>query len=258
MPSAIKTAEEFGDDLAVVFVEVGGADEESAERFVWKKSWMGTSAMWTTERPFQTGISTMPSFALLSASGELLMMGNPSSMHSKLMKTIEEEVEKAKGLPEGAPKSLKKAYKAFAKGDYAKALEEASDVANGGDEGAEFAAETRKSFAKRIDGKFDRVQWMIDNAYVLEAETFFEDLAKGVDDLEAYRDRVTKFEELFESDEMGAELDAAKKFARLESKLMDDGLEEKLVDKVEKFADKFADTKVAARAKAILKIAGRA
>lgn len=257
MPSALKTAEEFGDDLTVLFVEVGGSTEQNAERFVWKKAWMGTPAMWTTERPFNTGISTMPSFALLSASGELVLKGNPSSMHSKLMESVEQEIEKAKGLPEGAPKSLKKAYKAFAKGDYAKALEEAEDVVADGDEDAGFAEETKASFETRIDAKFERVQRMIDNAYLLEAEDFFQDLADGVDDLEAYQDRVTKYEELFESDEMEEELDAAKKFERIESKVMEDGLEEKLVDKVEKFVEKHGDTKVATRAQAILKIAGR-
>lgn len=255
MPSAIKTAREYGDDLTVLFVECQGSNETAAEKFAYGKKWMGTPAMWTSERPFDTGAKGIPNFALLSADGELLMKGNPMAMHSKIMDAIDQEIANAKGLPKDAPKSLKKAYKAFAKGDYAKSIEAAQKVVDGGDEDAASAEQTLKSFQSRLDGKFKRVDWMLQNAYLVEAEDFYESLAKGVKGLEAYEERVTSLEETFDADGMKDEIKAAKSFAKLQLKLQADGLDAKHVKTLEKFVEKNAETKIVKRAQALLDLA---
>jgi len=51
VPASLKLQQEHGDALQVLFVEVQGADMEKTEAFAWRQKWMGTRAMWTTERP---------------------------------------------------------------------------------------------------------------------------------------------------------------------------------------------------------------
>ncbi|QDV05510.1 hypothetical protein Poly30_10080 [Planctomycetes bacterium Poly30] len=257
MPSAIKTAGEYGDDLVVLFVEVQGATPEKAEKFAWDRKWMGTSAMWTTERPFNTGSKGIPNYALISASGELLMKGNPMSDHSKIMKAIDEEIGKAKKGPDDAPKSLKSAYKAFAKGDFAKAIAEAQKVADSGDEDAAAGADLVKTFQKDLEAKFKRVDWMLENAYLLEAEEQFEALEKGVKGLADFDERVAKLTETFGADDMKDQLKAAKSYAKIEATLAEDGLDEKALKKLEKFLEKNADAKIVARGQKLLKLGGK-
>lgn len=257
MPSAIKTAAEYGDDLVVLFVEVQGATATEAERFAWGRKWMGTNAMWTSERVFSTGAKGIPNFALLSADGELIMKGHPGAMHSKIIDAIDTEIANAKKGPKDAPKSLKKAYKAFAKADYAKAMEAAEKVAASGDEDAAAGAELAKVFQKDIEAQFKRVDWMLKNAYLVEAEDLFESLEKGVKGLSSFDERVAGLGETFGSDEMKDDLKVAKSYAKIEGKLAEDGLEEKMLKKLGKFVEKNAGARVAARGKAILELAGK-
>ncbi|MEM8712510.1 MAG: hypothetical protein AAGG01_16270 [Planctomycetota bacterium] len=255
MPSAIKTAREYGDDLAVIFVEVQGAGPNKAERFAWDKRWMGTSAMWTSERPFSTGSRGIPNFALLSADGEVLMKGHPGSMHSKIMKAIDEEIANAKKGPADAPKALKSAYKSFGKGDYAKAFAATEKVvAKGGDDAAAAEAAS-KFFTKVIDKKFARVDWLSENGYLIQAEEVFGDLADGVKGLSAFDERVTALTELFDGDEMKRELKIAKSFNKLEATLADKGIDEKAAKKLAKFVEKNDGARVSARAENLLRIA---
>ncbi len=255
MPSAIKTAEEYGDDLVVLFVEVQGASSTQAERFAYDRKWMGTNAMWTSERVFSTGAKGIPNFALLSADGELIMKGHPGSMHSKIMDAIDNEIASAKKGPKDAPKALKSAYKAFAKADYTKAIAAAEKVASSEGDDAAAGAELAKRFKKDVDAKFARVDWMLKNAYLLEAEELFESLEKSVKGLASFEERVTTLGETFDSAEMKADLKLAKSYAKIEGKLAEDGLDEKVLKKLDKFIKKNSDARVVARGKALLKMA---
>lgn len=257
MPSAIKTAAEYGDDLVVIFVEVQGATASEAERFAWDRKWMGTNAMWTSERPFNTGAKGIPNFALLSADGEIIMKGHPGSMHSKIMDAIDNEIANAKKGPKDAPKSLKSAYKSFAKLDYAKAMAAAEKVAGSEGEDAAAGAELAKVFQKDIEAQFKRIDWMLENAYLIEAEDLFESLEKGVKGLASFDEQVAKLGETFKSDEMKTDLKVAKSYAKIEGKLAEDGLDEKALKKLDKFIEKNADARVVTRGKAILKLAGK-
>jgi len=184
VPSAIKTAREYGDDLAVVFFEVQGAGAEEAEQFAWQRKWMGTPAMWTSERLFRTGSRGIRNFALLSAEGEILMMGHPGSMHSKIKDAIESEIASAKKGPKDAPKALKGAYKAFGKSDYAKAMAAAQKVAAKGGDDAPAAEALAAEFTAAIAKKFARIDWLLKNGYVIESEELFEEVAGGVKGLD--------------------------------------------------------------------------
>lgn len=254
MPSAIKTAEKYGDDLQVIFVECQGTSPKGTERFTYKRKWMGTSAMWTSERPFTTGAKGLPNFALLSADGELLMKGHPGSMHSKMTKAIEAEIAAAKKGPKDAPKALKAAHKAFAKGKIAKALAVAAKVTAAGGDDASSAESATKTFRKAIDSKLDRVDWMLKHGYLLEAESLSESLQKALKDLEAYQERVAGFVATFTSPEMKDELKAAKGLGKLQAAMEEDGLDDKLKKKLKKFTVKNSDARIAARAEHLLSV----
>ena len=256
MPSAIKKAREFGDDLAIIFVESQGATQERMERFAWDRGWMGTTAMWTREAPFRTGSRGLPNFALIGADGKILMKGHPMSMQSKVVKAIEEEIKKGKGAPDGAPKSLKSAYKALAKGDYAKAHAAAVKVvAKAGDDTA-----AAQAFIESLDTRFgknvERVEYLLSNGYALRADALYDELragAKGNDDFEA---RAAALTESITSDEVADEMKLDKAFSKLEEKLHQNGLDEKLLKKVRKLAEKNEGSRVMQRAGRILDLAG--
>jgi len=246
VPSALKSAEEYGDDVTVLFVEVQGATPAAMQKFAWQRGWMGTPAMWTTERPFNTGSRGIPNFALLSSSGELLLKGNPMALHSKIEELIAEDLKQRGELPEGAPDSLKKAYKEFGKGDLADALEEAREVAAEGEEGAAAAEEFAKEIEAAIDARFERLSRMLAAGYVLEAEDHFDDLEKAIKGLDSYEQRLEEAEAAVDE----ADDRAAKKLAKLEASLMDEIDERGL----KKLADFIEDTEgpVGERAKALL------
>lgn len=245
---------EYGDKLGIVLVESQGASASDAEKFAWKKKWMGSSVMWTGERPFDTGAKGIPNFALLSNEGKVLMMGNPLSMHGKIVDAIDAEIEKSMSAPEGTPKSLKKAYATFAKGKYAKAIADIRKVAAKGGDGAEDAEALAKEFITRIEAKFARVDWLLEHAYLVEAEEMFDGLVKSTKGLEEAAEKTTSLKETFASDEMKVEMKAAKAFAKLEGKLMEDGLDEKLIKKVAKFVKGNSDAKVAKRAQHLISL----
>ena len=248
-------AREFGEDLAIILVESQGTPDDEAEKFAWDHKWMGTDAMWTSERPFDTGAGGLPNFALLSATGEVLLMGNPNSMHGKIKDAIEAEIENAKSAPEGTPKELVKAWKAFAKGDYAKALAEARKVEAKGGEAGEYAGTTITKFIERVNGKFARVDWMLENGYTMKAVNLSKTLAKGTKGLADFSEKNTGLGEMFAGEDFKSEMTAAKAFAKLEEKLGEEGFDEKLVKKLAKFASKHSETKTGARAQQLLKLA---
>lgn len=255
MPATKKMAEKYGEDLAIVFVEVQGAGQKKAEAFAWERKWMGTHAMWTSERPFSTGARGIPNYALLSTTGEVLMKGNPISDHSKIEDAVEAQIELAKSAPEDAPKSLGKAYKAFAKGDFAKAIQEARKVHEKGDEDAEAAQALANQFQSRVQERFARIDYLLENGYVSQALDQAKDLAKATKGLEDFDETNSKLKERLDSEDMKAEIEAGKAFSKLEEKLYEDGLEEKLVKKLSKFVEKHGETTVGKRAKHILSLA---
>ena len=217
---------------------------------------MGTTAMWTREAPFRTGSRGLPNFALIGADGKILMKGHPMSMQSKVVKAIEEEIKKGKGAPDGAPKSLKSAYKALAKGDYAKAHAAAVKVvAKAGDDTA-----AAQAFIESLDTRFgknvERVEYLLSNGYALRADALYDELragAKGNDDFEA---RAAALTESITSDEVADEMKLDKAFSKLEEKLHENGLDEKLLKKVRKLAEKNEGSRVMQRAGRILDLAG--
>lgn len=256
MPSSLKLAAEYGDDLTVLFVESQGHTAQESEAFAWNRKWMGTRAMWTTEAPFQVAGNTIPKFALLSNEGVVLAVGNPLAVHKAIVESIEAEIDRAKEPPEGSPKALKKAWKAFAKGDVGKAIEEAKKVQADGGEDGEAAAVALARFVAHVSGKLDRVEWMLGNAYPVEAESLLKDvakLAKGVDEV---KERLEALTARLESDELEPEFEAARAFAKIESLLQADGFDDKPMKLLERFVEHYPDAAVTGRARHLIELAG--
>jgi hypothetical protein len=248
VPASIKLLEEYGDDLAVVFIESQGTSPEKTAQFIMKQRWMGSSAMWTNERPFSTGSKGLPSFALLSADGKVLAKGNHMTSRDKDL--IAAEVKAAKNAPEGTPKALSKAWKNFNKGKIAKAIEEAQKVGAKKPELAEDATLAATEFETRVHARLDRVTWLLENGYPVEAKSQLSALMKqlkGADDLLGV---AAEIEGRFEDDSMKLEFEAAGALNRTLDKLLADGRDDKLFDKVTKLAEKYSGTKVAERARA--------
>lgn len=252
MPASLKLKEQYGDDLAVLFVEVQGADEETAEAFAWRQKWMAYGAMWSTERPVTVEGNTIPKFALLDTEGNVLLKGNPLDQKKQIEEAIADQVKKAKGAPLGTPPKLAKPWATFAKGDVGGALA-ALDKLVADPEVGEAAKAARTEMETRTKARIARGTWMIDNGFPSEAAEHLGALSKslkGAPELEK-----TVATELARAKTPGPELDAANALAGVVAKMKKDKpFDEGLVKSLEKLAEKHAGTKAAERAQHLVKL----
>jgi len=256
---SIKLQEEYGDDLQVLFVEVQGREPDVP--FALKKKWLGGRAMWTTERPFNLGLTGIPNFGLIAPDGEMVLSGYTLQHTSEIEERIEEMVKSANKPSKDLPKDVGKALVDANKGAYAKALEALDDVLADEKAAEDHAAaqEARAEVVRRVESQLRRADWLLSNGYPLEGEELVDDLAKGLKGpkgIDLGAEKLAAFESRLASDEMKAELSAAKSLAKLEEKLFEDGPDEKAQSKLFKLAEKHAGTKVAERATELAKIAG--
>lgn len=249
MPASIKLQQEWGDDLQVIFVESQGADLTTAEAFAWKQKWMGTRAMWTTERPVDVEGNSLPKFALISVEGEVLLSGNPLAMKKQIETAIAEQVEKAKAAPTGTPAALKKAWSAFAKGDLAAALAECDKVAAAGGANGEAAGGARAEIERRIESRIARGGWLLEHGFVAEAESLLSGLQKSLKAQPGLLAKVEELQKKLADPALAAEREAAKSLASVEQKMKKDKpFEDGNVKALERLAEKYAGTKSAERA----------
>ena len=254
VPSAMKLAEEYGDELAVLMVECQGAKPDQMASFALGQKWLGNGAMWTTERVFNLGLEGIPQSALISPEGEIILAGYTSDIHGQLEDKIAELVGDARKAPAGAPKSLSKAWQEFAAGRYAKAVAAAQAVAaDPAHADAQAAAETVTLFQKRITAKIDRAAWQAENGYPVQGLASLEKLEAGLKGGDAeLAQRVTELAARTRANEK--ELAAAAALGKLEEKLYTEGPCEKSQKKLQEHAEKFAGTKSAERAKLLAQL----
>ncbi len=242
--------EEHGDDLQIVFVEVQGADDAAVERFALGKKWLGTSAVWTTERPVLTNASGIPNCVVLDAEGRVALMGHPITLHKEIEELIQGSKRARAEEPEDLPRELDKAWKSLAKGDFGEAWEDAQGVAGRSQDAGvvSYAAELGEKAKSAAANAVARIGRMVDEGWFLEAQDYAEDLAKTVKGLEEQSDEVGKWLERLDGDEFEAEVDAAKDLAKLERRLFDKGIDPGMAKRLEKLAEKHAGTKAGERA----------
>ena len=251
MPASLKLQQEYGDDLAVIFVESQGATPDQAVAFTLRQRWYGTQAMWTSERPLDPEGSGLPACALISNDGKLLLSGNPLAMKKKIEDAIDEQVRLRKSAPEGTPAAVKKVWTDYAKGNLAAALAQARKLATGEGEDAEAAKAAEAELIARAHAHLARIERMIESGFPLEADAEIAGFlkgAKGEDDLCA------KASEL--KQKIGEpELEAAKALAQIEKKLADKGPEDPTVKALDRLAEKHAGTKAGQRAAKLSELA---
>lgn len=255
MPASIELAKTYGDDLAIIFIECQGLNPVQAESFAYGKKWMGTTAMWTTERPCRSGSRGLPNFVLLSAEGKVLLKGHTNSLKKQIEDLIKKEVSQAKKGPLGAPKSFKKIWGDFGKGKYAAACAALRKIESSEKKEAEAAKQTLEVFQGRIESRIQRTAWMIDNGYLPEAKEQVESLTKSVKGLEEFEASVKELGERLASPDLKAEWTAAKAFAKIEKAIHKNGLDDKMVKQLEKFRAKQEGTMAANRAAHLVNLA---
>jgi tetratricopeptide (TPR) repeat protein len=256
VPTAIKLQAEYSDILQVIFVESQGAKPADGERFVLDQKWLGTQAMWTTEPPFSTGGNGLPSCALLSADGTVLLAGSNYAIGGKLEDELEAFAKARKKFPKDLPKDLKKAWTYALKGKLADAVAELDELEAEGGEAATAAVTYRARLKEGVESRFTAITWMLENGFPLEATAAVEQLAAEVEDHADWSDRCSELVLRLESEAMEPELEAAEALAKLESKLFEEGRDEKLAKKLLKLAESHSGTKVAERARHWADLAG--
>ena len=251
MPASIKLQEEFGEDLQVIFVESQGADRAKMEGFALRKKWFGTTAMWTTERPFDSGSRGLPNYVLIGADGKVIEKGSYAT--SKTGDVIADAIKAARRAPDGVPKALRGAWKSFGKGNVGKAVSAALKVRKRG-EFVEQADEALASFREAVGRSLDQVDWCVENGFLIEAQAKLDGMKKGLKGAAGLLERALAIEERIDSPALEGELEACKKFDRILKAVHEDGFgkRDKNLKALEKFVKVHADTLAATRAQHLL------
>lgn len=252
---------QWGDDLAIVFVESQGASELQVEAMVFGRGWTGNRAMWTTEPLVNTGLIGIPIFALLSNEGELLLksvagmagMGLLPRKMEAYEDAIAHQVELRRKGPEGCPPSVAKAYKLFSKGDVAKALELAAALAESptGKEpekerqAAEVAA---MEFRFRLEQRLTRAEWLFEHGYLVELREELGALDEELESQSDLKERVAKVAARLDSEEFLRERKGAEELEKVLKKIRGKGTNKKTPRSLKKIIRKYPNTMAARRA----------
>ena len=260
----MKLQEEYGDQIQVILVEVQGHASDEVEAFALKKKWFGTHAIWTTERPFSTGLPGIPNYALIAPNGEIASVGYSTQDHGKVKDMIEDFVKNGGSAPPDVDSSVEKIYKRVDKGDFGKALEEVDKLIAKLEEKGEAevlaqARAARDAVLAHAERAMGRIQWMLQNGYAMRAEDRWSDFRKAIKGAAALEEKAAELAASFEDEAMKAEIAAERALARLEGDLYESGGDdEKLVKKLEKLIEEHAGTKAAGRAERLAEIARNA
>jgi hypothetical protein len=251
VPSSIKLKAELGDDINILFVESQGTSPDDTEAFIYRQKWGGSQALWTHERPCESGLDGIPAFVLLGNDGRVLTSGY--SGDGKVKDLIAAELKAAKAVPKDLPPALAKSWQEFVKGSYGAAILGAQKVAElpAADDKAG-AAERAKTlvadWTQRATNRVERVKYLIDNAQFAKADS--EVLAlkvavKGLPDLES---KLAELATRLAGDELKAAREAAKSLDNLLGKVNEKGVEDKTGKELKKLAEKYSGTKPGERA----------
>ena len=190
------------------------------------------------------GVRGIPDSILINPEGQIIWRGHP-------MRLTDSEVEKA---IKGALRTpvyewgarAKGVRKALAKGDYAKALEAASDL-SAEDRGPEIVAFIESTIRSRLE----RMETAMDAGDYLEARTLAEDARKNMKGLEPEAKAIEILEQLKKSPDIQKVLKGQELLEKLELAALDVSKRkdvDKLIDKARKLRQKYPSTIVAEHA----------
>lgn len=248
VPIALELQAQYGEDLQVLFVESQDSTDIEAERFALDQGWLGGRAMWTSERPLDTGLPSLPSSVLLSAEGEVLVVGMNWAIHNKVVDALQALSKDKNRLPPEAPRRLKKPWIAFKHGKLAKALEELRAIAGKPGELGDAAVAMTQRIEASLDSRLSGAAWLLDHGYPNEAQQELDQLTDDVAGLEHASKRCDELRARLEADAFGAEFEASKALAKLEKTLFKSGASPKLAKRFTKLAAEYPGTHVAERA----------
>ena len=259
MPAAVKLQQEFGDRIQVILVESQGTGYEKSVGFALKAGWLGNGAIWTSQRPFSTGSNGLPSFALLDASGKVVLKGSSNAMHGKIV----DEIERMVGKPDygDMPKPVQKVYKELNKGKIASAYVIAEKViAKPGSKDTSIVLAAAEASLAVVQGRFDSqvssINWLAENGYPIRALDAAKDLVKNVaknDDMKATANALV---EMLEGDEFKEQMKWDKSLTKLEMAMYENKEGDlRSIKKIEELKDEAAGSPIGARAEGLAYIA---
>lgn len=254
---AVRMQQEYEGELNIVFVEVQGSSDDDIERMALDKKWFGTSAIWTRERPLITGATGIPNFVLLSADGEIALMGHPLAMHKEIEDHIAQNKRARTRPPADLPKELSAAWKNLAKGRIAAAIAAATQIVerpplSDGD-AVVAAAQTFIDRARAIARqRLQRIEGAIEEGAFAAATDLARQLVKDVDgdDLQAAQALLARLT----GEDLAAEVRAEDALARIERRLYEKGGDKATSRSLARLAEKYEGTKAGARASRLAKL----
>ena len=254
---------EYGEDLAVIFAELLGNTDEQIESIALRKKWLGTRAIWMHEYPVDTGLTNVPSYALLDAQGRLIAKGQAETMGMNFPNRELEEIERAIGAqvrlrregPAQAPEALRGVYRSFAKGELDQALEALDGLLESEDDAVRTAARAAATdFERRVAQRLDRARALLDEARLVELERELEPLLGQLARRPELEQRRARLEDELKSEALAGELEACRALAKLEQKIFAKGPKPSL-KYLERLAKKYAGTRNAERALRYVRLA---
>ena len=247
VPKAQKLKMQHGEDLAVLFVERQGSSIDDVAAFALQEKWLGNETLWTTECVFDTGLRGLPHSALLSAQGEVVLVGYTREIDRELERTIEDLVRQCKEGPPGTPESLGLAWKAMSEGAYSKAMAIARRSTEDSVEShAELAAEALNQFTQRVESELARAEWQVNHGYMIEGLLRLKRLSTGLAD-EAWL--LAKVERLIRDvGSRSLEMKAARALQELEKKVYAVGPDPQLGVELSRFAEEYRGLPTSKRA----------
>lgn len=252
MKVVLRVQLEHADDLQVILVEER-LESAALERLLLDKGWLGTRAVWTTERPFAHGEQD-PCCVLLSCEGAVILKSPALGRHydrtysnqflDEVDAAVVAEIESRYGLLPGSPPAVRKACDEFAAGKLARAL--ASVRALGGSEPA--AAHALATFERLLDRRIGQAEFLVGRGRVGEAESVLDPLAGALEPADAAAQRLAALRGKLASADLKAEREADRALARLEKTLFAEGADERTPGALKVLAKRHEGTRRGAEA----------
>lgn len=256
VPSILKLQETYGDDLQVVLVEVQNEGPERSIGYALRRGWLGGRAMWTSEYPFDAGVSMLPYAVLAGSDGRVLAKGNPIQFHKEFERLIVEDQKQRSSAPRGVPEAVRPAWIEFGKGRLGRGIALAREaLASGATETAPAAQDVLAAIRARASNALERAGRMLERGSLAEAQALVESVLRACEGEPELEARCNELLARLASPALAAERDAEKVLARLEDRLFQSSGDAASIEELARFAERQRTLRVGKRAADLLEIA---
>lgn len=256
VPSILKLQETYGDDLQVVLVEVQNEGPERSIGYALRRGWLGGRAMWTSEYPFEAGVSTLPYAVLAGSDGRVLAKGNPIQFHKEFERLILDDQKQRSSAPRGVPEAVRPAWIEFGKGRLGRGISLAREAGASDDpEVATAAHDALLAFRARAANALARAERMVERGSLADAQALVESVRRACDGETELETRCSEFLARLAGPTLAAEREAEKVFLRLEDRLFQSSGDATSIEELASFAQRQRTLRVGKRAADLLEIA---